>query len=218
MKKLIIFASGIVLLSACSDAPKADHAEATAAQETPATTTAQNYKADVAQTTIEWVGTKPAGKHHGVLKITDGSLAVKDGKVEGGKFTIDINSLQPQDQDAEGNGKLQGHLKSPDFFDASKFPTAEFEITSVSDVINDTSKLIMKDATHMITGNLKLKEVTKSITFPAKITMNDPQVLADAEFNIDRTQWGLNYGNDKSLGNKFIQPEVNVKLHLQAAK
>jgi polyisoprenoid-binding protein YceI len=76
----------------------------------------------------------------------------------------------------------------------------------------------MKDATHTITGNLTLKGTTKSITFPAKVAVNDNVVTADANFNIDRTQWGLVYGNDQSLGDKFIRPTVNIQLHLVANK
>lgn len=76
----------------------------------------------------------------------------------------------------------------------------------------------MKEATHTVTGNLTLKDITKSITFPAKIAMAENQVTADANFNIDRTQWGIVYGNDKSLGDKMIASEVNMQLHLVANK
>jgi hypothetical protein len=48
--------------------------------------------------------------------------------------------------------------------------------------------------------------------------MNGNSLIADADFNIDRTQWGIVYGNDKSLGDKFIRPEVNIKLHIEANK
>jgi hypothetical protein len=63
-----------------------------------------------------------------------------------------------------------------------------------------------------------MKDISKSISFPAKVAMSDAQITADSEFNIDRAQWGINYGNDKSLGDKFINPEVNIKLHLVASK
>ena len=211
MKRLIIAITPLILFS-CQNAPKADKAEATEAQSVSQTLSAE-YKADIQKSVIEWVGTKPVGRHHGTLKLSDGSLSAPEGKLIGGKFTIDMNTLTPDDQDAEGNAKLQGHLKSEDFFNVSKYPSSTFEITEVKQGVTG-SDVIMKDATHTITGNLTMKGITKSITFPAKIASNGNQVTADAEFNIDRTQWDITYGNDKSLGDKFIRPEVNIKLHL----
>lgn len=219
MKALKILAVGLMGFAACKNAPKADKAVATTAQKVQDTTARnEKYKVDVNNSVIEWIGTKPIGHHHGTVKIKEGYLGIANGRPIGGRFVMDVNSITPDDQDEKGNTKLQTHLKSGDFFDAAKYPDAEFEITSVSANISDDDKLIMKDATHVVTGNLKLKEVSKSITFPAKISMQGSQVLADAGFNIDRTQWGLNYHNDKSLGNKFINPIVNIKLHVQASK
>ena len=120
------------------------------------------------------------------------------------------------DQDAEGNAKLQKHLKSADFFEVEKYPTGTFEITQVTaGAANDA---LMKDATHTVTGNLMLKDQTKSVSFPAKISVSDAEVVTDANFNIDRTQWGINYQSDKSVQNKFIEHEVNIKLHVVAKK
>ncbi|RYE25165.1 MAG: YceI family protein [Sphingobacteriales bacterium] len=216
MKRLLIAIAPCILLFSCTDAPKADKAEATEAQAVaqPAGT---DYKADLQQSVVEWVGTKPTKRHHGTFKLSEGSLASADGALTGGKFVIDMNSLTPDDQDAEGNTKLQGHLKGEDFFDAAKFPASSFEITAVKQGVDDKNTL-MKDATHTITGNLTMKTVTKSISFPAKVAMSDAQLTADAEFNIDRTQWNITYGSDKSLGDKFISPDVNIKLHLVANK
>ncbi|MCB0698088.1 MAG: YceI family protein [Chitinophagaceae bacterium] len=207
--------SGTILLASCQDAPKADNAEASEAQETEQVT-GTDYVADVNQSKVEWVGTKPVGQHHGTFSLQNGTLIVSDNMLQGGNFTIDIKSLAPDDQNDEYNAKLQGHLLSPDFFDAENHPTGTFEITNVTEGTGDTNALVMKDATHMITGNLTLKGITKSITFPAKVDMNNGNVTADANFNIDRTQWEMVYGNDQSLGDKFIRPEVNLQVHLVA--
>lgn len=219
MKKIILsIAAASAIFASCQDAPKADTATATDAQAAANTTGATELVADVAQTKVEFVGTKPVGKHHGVIMIKEGKLAVEAGTIKGGSFVIDMNTLKTDDMDSTGNAKLSGHLMSPDFFDVANHATAAFEITNVVAGI-DTSvvkEVVMTDATHTITGNLTLKGVTKSITFPAKVTMNDATATADANFNIDRTQWGLSYGNDKSLKDKFISPVVNIGLHLVA--
>ena len=63
-----------------------------------------------------------------------------------------------------------------------------------------------------------MKGVTKSVTFPAIVKATPEALLAQANFNINRTDWGLVYGNDKSLGDKFIRPEVNIALNIAAKK
>lgn len=223
MKRIFLFlAAGSLAFASCQNAPEADKAQATeaVAVDSSAAKTGNGYNADLAQSVVEWVGTKPTGKHHGTFKLKEGNITAENGAITGGKFVIDITSLKADDQDSAGNAKLGGHLASPDFFDAAKFPDATFEIASVAAGTDTTGgkKVIMKDATHTITGNLTLKGVTKSISFPAKVAVTDANVTTDADFNIDRTQWGLSYGADKSLGDKIIHSEVNLKLHVVATK
>lgn len=216
-KKTLLFPSliAVMLLASCAEAPKADQAQTTDAQEVNANISTTHH-ADLGLSKIEWIGTKPVGQHHGTFELSEGNLALNDGMIKGGGFVIDITSITPDDQNDEYNAKLQGHLKSADFFDAENYPTASFEITNVNEGVEQSEDLIMKDATHTITGNLTMKNVTKSISFPAKVNIAGSTVTADANFNIDRTNWGLVYGNDESLGDKFIRPTVNVQLHLIA--
>jgi polyisoprenoid-binding protein YceI len=79
-------------------------------------------------------------------------------------------------------------------------------------MINDTT------GTHKISGNLTLKDSTQNVTFPAKVTLGENDLTVNAEFVIDRTKWGMFYGNDKSLGDKFIYPEVKISLNIKANK
>ena len=217
MKNLLSLLAGSALLlaSSCTSAPDAPKAEATDAQAVAAPAEGKTYTADLAQSNVAWVGTKPVGKHNGTFMLKDGSVMANETLITGGQFTIDMTSIKALDQDAEGNGKLGGHLSSPDFFDVQKFPTGTFQITEVkagTAGLTDTAGM-MKDATHTITGNLTMKGVSKSITFPAKVSITPADLMADATFNIDRTQWGLVYGNDKGLGDKFINPIVNLTIH-----
>lgn len=222
MEKLILVLGTSMLLfsAACQDVPKADNADATDAQQVGSAAMSGNqYNVDLTKSSVQWTGTKPVGKHSGTFVIKSGSILVADGNVTGGKFVMDITSLNPLESDSTMAGKLRGHLLSEDFFDVAKYPEASFEITNVIVGVDISSEeLVMKDATHTITGNLTLKGVTKSISFPAKLAVTEGSVDADANFNIDRTQWGLNYGNDKSLGDKFINPIVNIELHIVATK
>ncbi len=81
---------------------------------------------------------------------------------------------------------LDEHLKSADFFDVSEHPTSTFELTELT---KDTAG----GATHIITGNLKLRGVEKSVSFPANVTLGKEEVKTVAEFTIARRAWGINY-------------------------
>jgi len=220
MKKALFLASSIAFLAACNNSSKGDKAETTDKQEVSATTGATSYAVD-STATITWVGSKPTGKHTGIFKLQDGNLLVKDNALAGGVFTINVGSLTNQDMasDPENKGKLEGHLKSPDFFDVAKYPTAKFEITSVEPYVADsTNKSLLKDATHTIKGNLTLKDSTKNISFPAKVVIDAQSASATADFNIDRTLWGMNYKGPGNPQDWFISKEVNIKLAITATK
>ncbi len=220
MKKLTLTMAAAALLFAtsCSNTPDADKAEAGDAIETQAAVGSE-LKVDQAATKIQWIGSKPVGgQHTGTIGLKEGTLVV-DGSnnITGGKFVFDLNSLTPMDQDSTGNAKLRGHLLSPDFLDVAQFPDGTFEITGVTAGV-DTTSVTNKEATHNITGNLTLKGTTKSITFPAKVEVNGNAVTAHAIFNIDRTQWNINYNSDASIQDKFISKEINITLHVAATK
>lgn len=214
--------TALCLMAACSQAPVADKAQTSEPQQATATATAGDKLAvDVASSTVAWIGTKPVGQHNGIFKIKSGELALNNGQLSGGKFVIDINSLQVLDGDADTQGKLGGHLKAADFFDVAKFPEATFEITGVQPYTapaDATQKALLEGATHTISGNLTLKGVSKGVTFPAIVKATPESLAAQANFNINRTDWGLVYGNDQSLGDKFIRPEVNIALNIAAHK
>jgi polyisoprenoid-binding protein YceI len=207
MNRLLLFTC--LIIASCKTAPQADSSIVSdASQVSPVEGT--TYRADISKSTIEWIGTKPTGRHHGSFRLKTGELIVGDNAVRGGSFTIDINSLTADDQKPSKNEMLQKHLLSDDFFDAVKFPLASFDITSITPSGQKAAN------SYNVTGNLRLKDIAKSISFPASISIDKSTLSATAIFNFDRTLWNMNYGNDKSLGNWFIRPDVNIKLHLIA--
>jgi polyisoprenoid-binding protein YceI len=168
---------------------------------------------------IKFTGRGVGKNHPGTFRLSSGSVAVANNQITGGHFIIDIKSMELEQKGEMFQGKLQTHLMSGDFFDAEKFGSAKFEITKVEPYKNegkDTS--IVDGANFMVSGNLTLKEVTKNVSFPAKIDLDGNRLKADASFNIDRTQWRMNYGNDKTLGDNFISETVNIELDLEAVK
>ena len=206
-------------LAACQQAPKADKATITEARSVQEGEGAV-YQVNPDQSMVQWIGTKPTGKHTGRFLLQDGTLYVKDSTVTGGTFTIDIKSLVDVDlvADTSMKNKLERELKSALFFDAEQYPTATFAITGINAYRPDGNEVLLKDATHTIQGNLTIKEVTKNVTFPAKIVLLKNQLTANANFNIDRTLWGMTYRADKSLQDKLINSMVNIQFNITAQR
>jgi len=168
---------------------------------------------------VTWIGSGPLDKNNGTLDITEGSLLVANGVIKSANFTINMRSVKVLNLNANGNESLAEHLRSSDFFFASKFPEASFEMTSIKEYVkNETDKLKIENPTHIVTGNLAIKKIPHSIEFPASIIIDDGKITAKASFNINRLKWNVLYGNDKLMGDMFISPTVNVGFDITAEK
>ena len=214
--KTMGLALSMTLLFSCSEAPKGDNATITEKQQA-AEGSGQNFVVDTTDSRIRFTGHGVGKNHPGVFKLASGTVAVANDQITGGQFTIDIKSMKMEEEGDMFQNKLQPHLLSGDFFDADKFGTAKFEITKVEPYAasgNDTS--IVEGANFNVSGNLTIKDVTKNITFPARIDLDGNNLKAKGNFDIDRRQWQMNYGNDKTLGDKFISETVNIELDLVA--
>jgi len=127
---------------------------------------------------ITWKGAKPTGAHDGTILLKGGSLNLEEGKLTGGSFVIEMATMKNLDLDAESGAKLVGHLSAPDFFDVATYATAKFVITNVEETGNNLS----------VTGNLTVKDITKSITIPATlVTEGNVTTFKSDKFNVDRT-------------------------------
>ena len=215
---------------ACDTTVKTDEAEVGAAVRYMAPlNTDQIFQIDTTASSVTWIGAKVTGRHNGLIPIREGTIMLQNGKPHGGTAILDMANIRSEDKsvDEAGNTKLTTHLRSADFFAIDQYPTASFVITSIapydmterqdaSATIWNTKQMRIKDPNHRITGNLTIKDITKSISFPAKIELEDTVLRARANFNINRTHWKLNYGSDQSLGNKTIYPAVNIGLDIVA--
>jgi len=209
----------ICCLAACEQAPKADKATITEAHPVKESE-GKAYKVDTASSELQWIGTKPTGKHTGRFKLQEGSLFVKDTTITGGNIVIKMNSLENLDlskTDSLLQRKFEAELKGPLFFDVANFPVATFEITNVSDFTPSVgNEVLMKDANYTVQGNLTIRNITKNISFPAYIHVEKGSIVARANFNIDRTLWGMTYRTDKTLQDKLINSAVNIEVALKA--
>jgi polyisoprenoid-binding protein YceI len=222
MKKSIRFASALILsatlISSCDSAPKGDAAHVSEKTEAkPVAPAAMTLNVDAVASEVMFTGNGVGKNHPGKFSVDKGTIMVADGKVTGGKFNIAVSSMKMSEEGEAIQTKLAGHLLSGDFFDSAKYPSAIFEITSVAPYTATPGVAsVVAGANYTVSGNLTLKDVTKNVSFPANIAVLGNTVTAKANFNIDRTIWGMSYGNDKSLGDKFISPEVNIALNLSA--
>jgi len=166
--------------------------------------------------TLKWTGTKVTGAHNGSVALKSGSVVVDGKKLAGGQFEIDMNSITVEDLQGGSKDKLTAHLKSADFFEVDKYPTAKFVIKKVSPLKNDK-----EGNTHTVSGELTMKGKTKPLSFPARISVGDKSAEAVAKVKVDRTKWDVRYGSGKffkGLGDKMIHDEFTLDLDLKAAK
>jgi len=203
---VFFFAIGLVV-SGCKD-PGAEVTAATV--ESPAEPEAQpssgddpGSKADgslaitPSNSKIEFVGAKVTASHPGGFTDFAGTVRVGE-PVEKSQIEVTIQTASLY-ADKE---KLTKHLKSPDFFDVGKFPTATFRSTEIK-----------KDGDgHVMTGDLTLHGVTKRISFPVTLNATDADVTASAEFSINRQDYGINY---PGMRDDLIRDLVVIKLSLK---
>jgi len=202
-----------LLIVSCKNAPKGEEVkveEAVEAAPAPAAAKAFNVNSG----TVIWTATKVGGEHQGTLKINNGDIKVEGGNIVGGKMMIDMNSLTVTDLEGDQKADLEGHLKSGDFFEVEKFPAATFQIVSAKPAEGCT------DVTHEIVGNLTMHGMTKSITIPVNVVMDDNSITAvSPAFKINRTDWGVKYGSGiiGTAQDKIIHDEVSLVLNVKAS-
>lgn len=168
--------------------------------------------------TLSWIGSKQTGKHSGTIKIKNGQFTVENGKINDGKFTIDMNTISVGDLEGEDKSDLEAHLKGmkPDvmdhFFNVAKHPEAMFVVTGFT----------TEDGSDMLEGDLTIKGKTNKIKFPVSLSEMDGMVtMTSPEFKIDRTLWGVNYGSKSifnDLGDKFINDDIVLQINIKAKK
>ena len=154
---------------------------------------------------VVWKGYKVTGSHEGTISLKSGSLSFNEDKLTGGEFVMDMTSLIVTDLEGESKGKLEGHLKSDDFFGIENFPTASL----VFNEVKSTGK-----NSYSVTGDLTIKGKTNPVTFSISIYGNK----ATASLKIDRTKYDVKYGSASffdGLKDKAIYDDFDLVTDLQ---
>lgn len=172
------------------------------------------FTVDTLNSKVEWKGYKifksENTSHFGTIKFESGDVTVKDSKLESGKFVVDMASLSSEDlkNNASQLEKLNGHLKSNDFFEVEKFPTASFEITKVTSSAEG-------DYNTLLDGNLTIKGITKPTQFKANVSVKDGVVsIATEPKDISRQEFGVSF--QSPVENGVIKDEITLQINVKA--
>lgn len=200
-----IAASSALFLTSCGDDPaeNVNQAETSAAIEknesdAPSGSVRYEFTED---STITFVGSKKVGaSHEGGFKDFTGYFTLKDGEPVGNqhKVMIQMESIYSD------NEKLTKHLKSDDFFAIDEFKTSVFDVTSIES---------SGESGYMVAGNLTLRGETKNIKFPAEVSLAEGVASLQAEFKINRMDFGVAFQGTKD---NIINEDVVIRFDLNA--
>ena len=170
------------------------------------------YKVDSFESKLVWKGRQLSSKEHdGTLDISSGSIEIdKSGRIFG-DIKIDMKSISTSDLEGKWKDKLDGHLKSPDFFNVKGFPTAT--VTFKGNQNKTTNGEINFE------GDLTIKGITQITKFSAKINQIGDKVIATASISFDRSEYDIRYGSGKffdNLGDKLIYDEITAEVSIVA--
>lgn len=150
---------------------------------------------DLSKSVLMWQGTKVTGRHWGDIKIKSAKVTLEKDELKSAEFVVDMATFNAFDLSGEWKEKFTTHLKSEDFFEVSKYPTA---------------KLILKEVKGLeAVADLTIKGVTQEVSFP--FTKHNDHLFGTLVF--DRTKFGLKYGSKsffKSIGDKAIDDKVTL--------
>ena len=148
---------------------------------------------------IDFVGSKASASHKGGFKSfrVEGNIDWGDFAKSSLKIEIDTASIWSDD------GGLTSHLKNRDFFDAEKFPKIQFDATKIE---------LGSDGTAIVSGRLKMLGQTVDISSPCKFELSDVGLVVTSKLSIDRTKWGMNYGQGR------VNNDVDLSVALVLAR
>lgn len=184
------------------------------------TTEPRSYKVNTEQSIVRWTGYYlfSFSEHNGTIKLSAGEIALSEKEIISGHFEIDMTSISDLDMAADNGAKdLDNHLKSDDFFSVSHYPVARFEITKVEKI----KDAVDNGPNFDVTGELTIKDVKNSLTFPALIKFVDDGIEAKAKFKFDRTKWNVRYNSGKffsDIGDGAISDAIGMDIHLITKK
>jgi polyisoprenoid-binding protein YceI len=144
------------------------------------------------------------GKFSGVLNLDEGDITRSLVQA-----TIDVSSIET------GTAQRDAHLRSPDFFDAEKYPELRFKSTRVEKIEGDR---------YRVAGALTIRDVTREVSLDveyggqAKDPWGNERVGFIAKGAIDRKDFGLAWNQALEAGGVLVGDRVDIELEVQGVK
>jgi polyisoprenoid-binding protein YceI len=177
------------------------------------------FSVDIESSVVRWTGRNLFNHHNGTVKLAVGQIEVEGGVLKAARFSLDMRSIACEDlTDTNYNALLIRHLHDADFFDVANHPTAEFVAEKAEPISGCTEGI----PNYHIHGHLTVRGITRTLSFPAVIATADPQHLtAQAQIEIDRTDFGSLYGSGKFfqfLGKHVVNDHIQLHVKLNAVR
>tara|TARA_Y200000002_G_scaffold192681_1_gene159048 strand:+ start:303 stop:884 length:582 start_codon:yes stop_codon:yes gene_type:complete len=168
---------------------------------------------DLSKSSIKWIGKEITTKEHfGALKFSKAQLEFNGDELTGGEFTVDMTTLDVQDLSGGGKQRLEGHLRSDDFFSVDKHKSSFLKINEV--LSPELSRIASDNNSFEVNGELTIKGITQPIVFTLK-PLSDQKYIADLTF--DRSDYNVKFRSGsffENLGDKLILDDIKLEVTL----
>lgn len=224
MKKLNVFTLTAVALFLSSCGGKSSEEVKTSKEQQVAEKKGEVLAVNLETSKVDWKAFHKGGMapRWGTLAIKSGEVSVEGEELTAGDFVIDMTSLKVDPASVTEKDKkyseLEGHLKSADFFDVEKNPTAGFKITKVT-TLDAPAEGAIAGANKTVSGNLTLKGKALNVTFPAKVAVVNGTATLQAKFTVNRTDWDIKFGaSEADPAEWMISKDIEIGIDVTAAK
>lgn len=207
MKKLSVLALATLMITGCTTAVPTQTTEETDTLPKPEVTLPieANYELNTAESSISWSASRlVATPHVGTIPAISGTLSRENDTFTQGQFAFDMTAIT----EAKNNQDFLTHIKGDDFFAVNTFPTSTINLTKIEQQTENE---------YAVTGDLTIKDQTNQINFIAIINDTGNNLRATADFDIDRTKWGITFESGtffQQLGDRAIKDEITYSLDL----
>ena len=191
----------LIILASCNTNPN----QASTQQAQGVATVDNIYNVETAQSQITWTGREVSTSYHyGTLDFVSGNFEISNGAIVNGEFIVDMTSINNQDMEGDSKARLEGHLKSDDFFSVESYPTASISINS-SELISDGKWNVSADLS------------IKGFTHPVNFEMISSEDGWSANLVFDRSKYDVRFRSGsffENLGDKLIYDDIELSINL----
>ena len=203
MKKLIALLMFVSLVSCNMNSNKTAETNDVAMTAADAT-----YNIVQDESSLMWTGREVStSSHYGTINFTSGQFEIADGLISQGEFLVDMTSITVQDLTGGSKDRLEGHLRSDDFFSVESYPTAHLYISSSEAISNGK---------WMVNGFLTIKDISHPVLFE----MANTEDGWNASLVFDRSKYNVKFRSGtffENLGDKLIYDDIELKINLKTS-